>query len=117
VLANLRQTQADLKGTWDALENAELAAQQIGVEEILDWVHAYRAQTWLAWGEIEAAIGWASRYSGEIYDRIYPSIAIALARVRLAQGKTEEALGLLEHALQSAQVVGRMGNAIQILVV
>jgi LuxR family maltose regulon positive regulatory protein len=115
--ARIQQAQHDFEGTWDALENAELAAKQMGGAEIKDWVDAFRAQTWLARGESEAAIGWASKYSGDLYDQVFPSIAIALARVRLAQGKPEEALGLLEHALQSAQVVGRLGNAVQILVI
>jgi hypothetical protein len=53
----------------------------------------------LARGETEAAISWASSYKGEIQDRIYPSIAIALAKVRLVQERPDEALKLLEHAL------------------
>jgi LuxR family maltose regulon positive regulatory protein len=116
-LARIQQAQHDMEGTWVALENAQLAAKQMGVPEIKDWVDAFWAQTWLAQGESERAIGWALKYSGDLYDQVFPSIAIALARVRLAQGKPEEALGLLEHALQSAQAVGRLGNAVQILVV
>jgi LuxR family maltose regulon positive regulatory protein len=117
VLARLYQVMSDSEGAQDALENADLAANQMGVAQIKDWVNAYRVQTWLAQGEIEAAIGWASTYSGNLYDQVFPSIAIALARVRWVQGKPEEALGLLEHALQSARAVGRLGNAVQILVV
>jgi LuxR family maltose regulon positive regulatory protein len=117
VQARLRQSQADLKGTLDALDSAEQAANQIGVVEIRDWVNAFRVQTWLAQGEIEAAVNWSSRYSGVIEDRTFPSIAIGLARVQLAQRNPEQALGLLEHALQSAYEIGRLGNAIQVLAV
>jgi ATP/maltotriose-dependent transcriptional regulator MalT len=116
-LARLHQAQSDLKGSQAALENADLAAKQIGSAEVNDWVDAYRAQTWLALGEVEAAIAWALKYSGNIYDETFPSIAIALARVRMHQGKTDEAIALLDHALQSAYAVGRLGNAIQILIV
>jgi LuxR family maltose regulon positive regulatory protein len=116
-LARIRQAQADLKGTQEALENAELIAKQMGVVEIKDWVNAFRAQAWLAQGDIESAIDWASKYSGDLNDETFPSNAIALARVRLVQGRHEEALGLLNHALQSAYAVGRLRNAIQILIV
>jgi LuxR family maltose regulon positive regulatory protein len=116
-LARLRQAQDDWKGTQDALENAEQAAQQMGVPEIKDWVNAFRAQTWLAQNEVEAAAGCVSTYSGKPDDTAFPTIAIALARLRLAQGKPDEALEFLEHALQSAYTVGRLGNAIEILVV
>jgi LuxR family maltose regulon positive regulatory protein len=117
VLARVRQAQGDLEGALDALENAESAARKIGTAEIKDWVNALRAQAWLAHGETEAAIGWASSYKGEIQDRIYPSIAIALAKVRLIQERPDEALKLVEHALDSAHAIGRLGNAVQILVV
>ncbi len=117
VLARVRQAEGDLEGALDALENAESAARQIGTAEIKDWVNALRAQVWLARSETEAAIGWASSYKGEIQDRIYPSIAIALAKVRLVQERPDEALKLLEHALHSAHAIGRLGNAVQILVV
>ncbi len=80
-------------------------------------MNAFRAQVWLARGETDAAIGWASAYRGDLNDRIFPSIAIGLARVRLAQERPDEALSLLEHARQSAYAVGRLGNAVQILVV
>jgi LuxR family maltose regulon positive regulatory protein len=117
VLARLRQAQDDLEGALAALKDAELAAHQIGVPEVVDWVNAFLAQLQLARGETDAAIGWASAYKGDLNDRIYPSIAIGLARVRLAQERPEEALSLLEHALHSAYAVGRQGNAVQILVV
>jgi LuxR family maltose regulon positive regulatory protein len=116
-MARIQQAQHNFEGTLDALENAELAAKQMGGAEIKDWVDAFRAQMWLDQGETQAAIGWASKYSGDLHDQVFPSLAIALARVRLAQGKPEDALGLLEHALKSAQVVGRLGNAVQILAI
>ena len=116
-LARIRQARGDFDGALEALDYAEPAARQMAMAEIKDWIQAFRVQVWLARGETDAAIGWASSYAGDLYDAIYPSIANALAKVRLAQGRTDEALGLLEHALQSAHSVGRMGNAMQILAI
>jgi LuxR family maltose regulon positive regulatory protein len=117
VLSRICQAQGDLDGALQALNGADLAARQIGVEGVRDWVGAFRAQVWLARGEAGAAQDWASSYRGEMNDTIFPTIAIALARVRLAQGQMDKALRLLEHARQSAYAVGRLGNAVQILVV
>ncbi len=52
-----------------------------------------------------------------MHDTIYPSVPIALAKVWLSQHEPDKALALLDHALQSAQAVGRLGNAIHILAV
>jgi ATP/maltotriose-dependent transcriptional regulator MalT len=117
VQARIRQAQGELEGALEALKNADLAVRQIGVEGVTDWVNAFRVQVWLARGETDAAIDWASAYSRAMNDTIFPTIAIGLARVRLAQDRPQEALSLLEHARQSAYAVGRLGNAVQIMVV
>ena len=113
-LARIRQARGDLDGALGALDRAEPAARLMGMAEIKDWIQALRVEVWLALGETEAAVSWATSYAGDLYDTIYPSIAIALARARLVQGQPEVALELLEHALKSAEAVGRLGNAIQI---
>lgn len=117
VLARIRQVQGDFGGALEAVEQAETVARKIGTVMIKDWVNAQRTQIWLAHGEIKAAIGWAASIKGEIPDRIYPSIAITLAKVRILEDRPDEALKILEHAFQSAHAVNRLGNAIQILAV
>ncbi len=114
-LARIRQAKGEFKGALEALDLCEPAVRQMGMAEIKDWINAYRCQVWLAGGETKTAIAWASTFAGKLYDSIYPSVAIVLAKVRLVQGRLDEASGLLEHALQSAREVGRMGNAVQIL--
>jgi len=54
---------------------------------------------------------------GQMQEDIFPSVPIALAKVWLVQRESDKALPLLDHALQAAQAVGRLGNAIQILAV
>ncbi len=115
-LARIRQARGDFEQALDALDDAEPAARQMGMAEIKDWIQALRVQVWLTRGETEKATAWASSYTGDVQDTIYPSLAVALAKAWLAQGKPDVALGLLQHALQSAEAVGRLGNAVQILV-
>jgi LuxR family maltose regulon positive regulatory protein len=45
VLARLRQAQGDREGEQEALENAALAARQMGIAAVIDWVNAFH-QTW-----------------------------------------------------------------------
>jgi LuxR family maltose regulon positive regulatory protein len=117
VQARIYQAWGNIESALISLENAEPAARQMGMVEINDWIQALRVQLWMARGKTEEAIHWASSYSGELNDTIYPSIAIALAKAWLHQGQPEKALKLLDHALHSAQAVGRLGNATQILAV
>ena len=116
-LARIRQSQGDLAGALDALRDVEPVVQHMGVAAIKDWVDASQAQLWLAQGDTAAAARWAAHYAGGATDAVYPSVPIALARVRLMQGDPGEAVRLLERALHSAQEIGRMGNAVQILAV
>jgi LuxR family maltose regulon positive regulatory protein len=44
-------------------------------------------------------------------------VPISLAKIWLSQREPDKALPLLDHALQSAQAVGRLGNALHILAV
>lgn len=116
-LVRIRKVQGELDSALELLNDVEPVIQRMGVLEVKEWVNAYRAQVWLAKGESEAAFHWAAGERNNVPDGIYPTIPVALAQVRLAQGRPEEALKLLDHALQSSEQVGRFGNAIQILVV
>jgi len=115
-LVRIEKARGDLDGALVLLEDVKPVVQRMGVPEVMDWVNALEAQIWLEKGETEAVIRWAASYSGGDYDAIFPSIPVVLAHVRLAQGQPDEALQLLEHALQAAEQVGRFGNAILILV-
>ena len=116
-LGRIRRAQGDLDGALAAFDEADTVAEKMGVAEIKDWIRAQRAQVWLARGDTEAAFDWASQFATQIQDAMYPSVPIALAQVWLSQGQPDKALPLLEHALQSAQTVGRLGNALNIFTV
>jgi LuxR family maltose regulon positive regulatory protein len=116
-LVRIRKAQGNLDSAIALLEEVEPVVQRMGVPEVKEWVSAYRAQIWLEKGDSEAAFHWAAGNSGNVHDGIYPTIPVALAQVRLAQGQPDQALQLLDHALQAAEQVGRFGNTIQILIV
>jgi LuxR family maltose regulon positive regulatory protein len=116
-LARIRQTQGDMDDALAALDDADGVAGKMGVAQAKVWISALRAQVWLARGDTEAALDWASHFVGQLQDVVFPSVPIALAKVWLSQRQPDKALPLLDHALQSAQAVGRLGNAIHILAV
>lgn len=116
-LARIRRAQDDMDGALAALDDADGVAGNMGLASVKDWISAQRAQIWLARGDTEAALNWAGHFAGQLQDDIFPSVPIALAKVWLSQREPDKALPLLEHALQAAQAVGRLGNLIHILAV
>jgi LuxR family maltose regulon positive regulatory protein len=116
-MVRIRKAQGDLDSAMALLEDVEPVVQRMGVPEVKEWVNAFRAQVWSERGDSEAAFHWAAGVIGNVHHGIYPTIPVALAQIWLAQGRPDQALQLLDHALQAAKQVGRLGNAIQILVV
>jgi LuxR family maltose regulon positive regulatory protein len=116
-LARIRIAQGDIDGALTALEEADTVAKKMGLGHVKDWISALRAQAWLARGEMETALDWASHFVGQMQEAVFPSVQITLAKVWLSQRETDKALSLLDHALESTQAVGRSGNAIHILAV
>lgn len=115
--ARIRQAQGGMDDALAALDEADAVAEKMGVAQVKDWISALRAQVWLARGDTDAALDWANHFAGQMQDVVYPGVPIALSKVWLAKREPNQALLLLEHALQSAQAVGRLGNAIHILAV
>ncbi len=116
-LGRIRKAQGDLDGALAAFDEADAVAEKMGLAQIKVWISAQRAQVWLARGDMEAAFDWASQFVAQMQDEMFPSVPIALAEVWLSQRQPDKALPLLDHALQSAQTVGRLGNALHILAV
>jgi LuxR family maltose regulon positive regulatory protein len=115
--ARIRLAQGEMDDALAALDDAVAVAEKIGMAQANDWISALRAQAWLARGETEAALNWASHFVGQMQEEVFPSVSISLAKIWSSQREHDKALSLLDHALQSAQAVGRLGNVIHILVV
>jgi LuxR family transcriptional regulator, maltose regulon positive regulatory protein len=124
-MARILDAEGDLNGALDLLDEAE----RLYVGDFHPNVRpiaALRARIWVAQGRLGEALGWAREHALSAYDD--PSYVrefehVTLARVLLAQYKIDradgsmlEAMGLLERLLQAAEAGGRMGSAIEILV-
>ncbi len=104
-----------------------LASFRHFVPQLLARGKAVRAQVELAQANLAAAIRWADGSGLSLVDEdlSYPREQeyLALARVRIAQGREvlarpflQEALGLLDRLLQDAEAKARLGSALEILV-
>jgi LuxR family maltose regulon positive regulatory protein len=111
-LARVRMARGDPEGAHALIREAGRLA--------LRWplVGAWQARLSLARGDVESAVRWAQEYGkSEDYRRYERNFErITMARVILAQGELDEALSFLEGLLESAESEGRMGQAIEILV-
>jgi LuxR family maltose regulon positive regulatory protein len=124
-MARIRQSQGDLDGAVDLLDEAE----RVYVGDFFPNarpVPALRARAWIAQGRLGEALGWA-REQGLSADDDLSYLRefehITLARVLLARysdGRAEhfidEATRLLERLLRAAEAGGRTGRVIEILV-
>ena len=125
-MALIREAEGHLDGALDLLADAERLYQGDLFPNVRP-IAALKARVWLAQGRIDDALRWAevqglSAEDDLSYLREFEHIT--LARVLLAQYKSDgtdhsmrDALGLLDRLLRSAEVGGRIGRALEILVV
>ncbi len=124
--ARIRQTQGDLDGALDLLDEAErLYASDFSPD--VRPVAAVRARVWIAQGNLSAAWGWAREHGVAAADELsylHEFEHATLARLLLAQGTRDRAddriaaaIELTERLLAAAEDGGRSGSAIDILVV
>jgi LuxR family maltose regulon positive regulatory protein len=124
-LARARQIQGDTDGKLDALRKAEQVAQNsrgssLWMTRTSTWSKAYRAQLWLAEGDLTAAKRWARERGLSPEDEIEysPEAELertTLARLLIAEGRHEEASELLERLLEAAEAGGRGRTEIEAL--
>jgi LuxR family maltose regulon positive regulatory protein len=109
-LMRILQAQGDVAGALDALRSAEQVVQthHVRLATRIE-LRAARVVQWLAVGDLETASHWAEGYGGSELEQI------ALARLRLAQGRAAEAQRLLDQQRALAEAGGRTGRLIEIL--
>jgi LuxR family maltose regulon positive regulatory protein len=110
-LMRILQAQGDVKGALDALHNAERTMQthHVRLATRIELTTS-RVVQWLAVGDVETACHCAGEFGSSLELE-----QIALARVRLAQGRTAEAQRLLDRQRALAEAGGRTGRLIEIL--
>jgi len=122
--ARLKEAQGDLDSALNLLDEAESVYVRAPLPDVRP-VAALKARVWLKQGKLAEALGWAREQGLSVDDDISYTREfehITLARVLIAAGKSDrrassldEATRLLERLLQAAESGGRLGSAIQIL--
>ncbi len=122
--ARMKEAQGDLAGALTLLDEAE---RQYVRNPLPDRsIAALKARVWIRQGKLTEALSWVSEHGLSTDDDLSylrEFEHLTLARVLIARYKTDRvddalraALGLLERLLQAAEEGGRMGSAIEILV-
>jgi LuxR family maltose regulon positive regulatory protein len=122
--ARLHEAQGDLDGALVLLDEAERVTIRVPLPEVRP-IAALKARVWLKQGRLAEALGWAHEQGLSVdddmrYTREFEHIT--LARVLITAGKSDREAGSLDEAarllgrlLQAAETGGRLGSAIQIL--
>jgi len=123
--AHLKEAQGDLDGALALLDEAERAYVRGPLPDVRP-LAALMARVWLKQGRLAEALEWVREQGLSVDDDIRFTREfehITLARVLIATGQgdreagsLDEATRLLERLLQAAETGGRLGSAIQILV-
>jgi LuxR family maltose regulon positive regulatory protein len=123
--ARFKETQGDLAGALDLLDEAERLYYRGPVPDVRP-IAALKTRVWVGQGRLTEALDWARERGLSIDDDLSylrEFEHITLARVLIAEYKSDreersihEAMGLLERLLKAAEEGGRTGSVIEILV-
>ncbi|HKA48799.1 MAG TPA: LuxR C-terminal-related transcriptional regulator [Candidatus Dormibacteraeota bacterium] len=116
-LAWIRQAMGDPEAAIEAMEEAYHVLPSLDVVSLHNPVPAERARLLLAQGKVSAAATWVeerglAETAGPTYAR--EQEYLALARLLLATGSPDRALGLLERLHDPARSQGRVGSVIEV---
>jgi LuxR family maltose regulon positive regulatory protein len=123
--SRLMQSQRFLDEALVLLDKAERLYIRTAVHEVRP-IAARKARVWVAQGRLDEALGWARERGLSAEDELsflHEFEYITLARVLIAHYELErkddsihDAIGLLDRLMKAAEDPGRMGSAIEILV-
>jgi LuxR family maltose regulon positive regulatory protein len=122
VLARVLQARGDYQGALDAVQKADQVGREGPVMSVLIGMNEKnKVRLWLAQDKLEVASQWVHERGLDAVDadgeptHVHEVEYIALARIRLAQRRLDEAYRLLRHLLEKAEVAGYMSRTIEIL--
>jgi LuxR family transcriptional regulator, maltose regulon positive regulatory protein len=112
----LALSQQDWEAAWKYIQKAEQLARRCPTSVEIEHLRAWQARLQLAQGNLTEATRWAETKWAEIANPLGPQREfelLTLARIWLAQGKTEPATTLLERVRIWAEGAGRGGRALE----
>ena len=122
-MARIRQTQGDLDGALDLLDEAERRYVRTFAPNVRPVV-ALKTRVWVVQGKVGDALGWVRDQGLSVEDALsylheFTHITVARVLMARAQGghnqSMREAIGLLERLLHAAEAGERTGSVIEIL--
>jgi LuxR family maltose regulon positive regulatory protein len=123
--ARLNETQGDLDGALDLLDEAERLYIRTPLPDARP-ISAMKAQIWVTQGRLVEAVGWARERGLSVddslsYRREFEHITLARVLIARYRSNREDAsidgvIRLLERLLEAAEEGGRIGSVIEILV-
>ena len=116
--AQVHWTRGEVREALADLDKAEQAAQRLGHHRASGQAQAFRVQLGLAQGNLSQAEQWSEEANIDVSDELAyerETDYLLLARLRMAQNRTREAVGLLDRLLAADEEAGRTGNAISVL--
>jgi LuxR family maltose regulon positive regulatory protein len=117
--ARLQQAQGNLADSFRAVNEADELARGQGVTPATAHkVDAFRVRLWLAQANLEAASRWAREQTLDPHDELsyrHQIVYLTLARILMAQHRTDMALTLLERLLVQVESFVQMGEALEVL--
>jgi LuxR family maltose regulon positive regulatory protein len=120
-LARVLQAQGDRTRAFETIQQAEELVRTYDLPaRYASPVAAWKVRLWLAQGNVVAAAAWANASGLSVNDELSyarESAHLALARVLIVQGRSEQASAFLERLRQTAEVSGRLADVIEILAV
>jgi LuxR family maltose regulon positive regulatory protein len=103
-LSRVLQSQGDLEGACDALQEADRIGQELSQTPMFSTqLRAAWARLWLAQGNLEALAAWAQATVPEQLDPLHGEESLALIQARLALGQPEAALRMAGPLLEMAR--------------
>jgi len=117
-VAKVLQAIGDASGALDAIQKGKRIASNVSPWPVIH-VAAQQARLWLVQGNLRAAFRWAQESGLSTDDKLsfqHLFRYTILARVLIAQGEFDKAVGLLARLLEAAEAVGAMYYTVEILV-